>query len=286
MVDWQAIGVFYGLACLGAVLCGAAFWALTPLGLGLLAAVAMMWTPALAAVAARRWQGLPAAHALGLRWGRLGWSAAALIAPMGLYTLMVPVGLALPGVTWDPSTPGILSRLASALPPEQVELARTQLDALPLHPAVIGLLALPVAGATVNALFALGEELGWRGFLHDALQPLGFWRSNLLTGALWGLWHAPLILQGYNFPSHPVAGVALMVLGCMALSPIMGLFRERSDSVLSAALFHGALNAGGSLPILVFAGPELLVHPLGAMGIGALAIGCLLVAVVRRVAPA
>ena len=32
----------------------------------------------------------------------------------------------------------------------------------------------------------------------------------VVSGALWGLWHAPLILLGYNFGRTDVWGVALM----------------------------------------------------------------------------
>ncbi|WP_340681246.1 CPBP family intramembrane glutamic endopeptidase [Natrinema gelatinilyticum] len=47
---------------------------------------------------------------------------------------------------------------------------------------------------------AFGEEFGWRGLLFLKRSPLGFWRVSLLTGVVWGLWHAPLIVQGYNSP--------------------------------------------------------------------------------------
>ena len=62
-------------------------------------------------------------------------------------------------------------------------------------------------GPLINTLFALGEELGWRGFLLPSLLPLGQWRAILMSGLIWGVWHAPAILQGHNYPSQPVLGV-------------------------------------------------------------------------------
>ena len=62
----------------------------------------------------------------------------------------------------------------------------------------------------VATVAAFGEELGWRGFLTTALAPLGFWPSALIIGILWGLWHAPMILLGYNFMRPDVTGLLLM----------------------------------------------------------------------------
>lgn len=60
-----------------------------------------------------------------------------------------------------------------------------------------------MSGATVNLPFMLGEELGWRGFQFEETKLLGFWRSSLLIGVLWGLWHAPVIMMGYNYSGEP-----------------------------------------------------------------------------------
>ena len=278
-IDRSAVLRFYGLSCLGAVVCGIAAGVLAPLGLGMPAALAMMWTPGLAAIIVRRQQGLPLASSLGLRVGRWKWSIAAALGASALIGLMLPVGAVFPGVQWDPTPAGLLARLG--LSGELADLARAQLEGLPLHPAALALLAAPLAGLTINAVFALGEELGWRGFLHDELAPLGFWRANLLTGAMWGLWHAPLIVQGHNWPDHPFVGVVVMVVACTVLAPILGFFRERSDSVWAATFFHGTLNAAAAAPVLVLDGSSLLAHPLGAVGIVAMVLVNGVIALIR-----
>ena len=35
----------------------------------------------------------------------------------------------------------------------------------------------------------LGEELGWRGFLQDALRPLTPYKKYIIIGVMWELWH-------------------------------------------------------------------------------------------------
>ena len=124
-----------------------------------------------------------------------------------------------------------------------------------------------LAGWTVNGLFALGEEYGWRGLLWEELRPLGVVPANLLTGVLWGLWHAPLVLQGYNYPGRALLGVVAMVLFCTAVSFALSALRELTDSVLPAAAAHGMVNAVAAvLLLLVLDADPVLSGPLGLLG--------------------
>jgi membrane protease YdiL (CAAX protease family) len=105
----------------------------------------------------------------------------------------------------------------------------------------------------INVIFALGEELGWRGFLLPRLIPLGQWKAILLSGAIWGVWHAPVILQGHNYPGYPVPGVFMMIAWCMLLSAILSWLYLNTRSPWVAALAHGSLNATDGLPVIFFA---------------------------------
>lgn len=111
-----------------------------------------------------------------------------------------------------------------------------------------------MAGVTINALFAFGEEVAWRGFLAREMENLGFWKKSLLIGAIWGFWHAPIILMGHNYPAHPVTGVFMMIAYCMLLSPVLMYLREKSGSVLVAAIAHGTMNALAGLALILLAG--------------------------------
>jgi uncharacterized protein len=109
-------------------------------------------------------------------------------------------------------------------------------------------------GLTLNALFAFGEELGWRGYLWQQLgqfESLSETQRKLILGTVWGLWHAPLILQGYNFPGQPIAGIGYMVLFCIALTFILTDFTDRYNTVLVAAFIHGMINATQYLSVIV-----------------------------------
>lgn len=122
-----------------------------------------------------------------------------------------------------------------------------------------------LSGSVFNFPFALGEELGWRGFLLRETQAWGFARSSLFTGLVWGFWHAPLILQGHNYPGHPVSGVAAMTLFTTALTPVLGWLRLRARTVVAPTLFHGGLNAVGILPALFVVGADPLAGSIAGL---------------------
>ena len=94
----------------------------------------------------------------------------------------------------------------------------------------------------VNSVFAFGEELGWRGYLLPKLIPLGKLRAYLLLGVIWGAWHWPLVLVGFMYPGHPLAGVVMFT----ALTTVFGAYVNeltlRHRSSILAGWIHGVFN--------------------------------------------
>lgn len=152
----------------------------------------------------------------------------------------------------------------------------SEMPKLPLSPfalLLVSIITSALLGGLINGIFTLGEELGWRGFLYNEMKPLGFVKSNLLIGTIWGLWHAPLILQGHNYPEHPITGVFMMVVFCIPLGFLMSWTREKTNSVLAPALFHGMVNAGaGGVILFVYEYNDLIGNIAGVAG----AVACLL----------
>nr|WP_300144254.1 CPBP family intramembrane glutamic endopeptidase [Propionicimonas sp.] len=140
-----------------------------------------------------------------------------------------------------------------------------------------------IAGVTVNGLFAFGEEYGWRGWLADELRPLGAFWANVVTGVLWGVWHGPLILMGFNYAGYGRIGTAFMVAWCVPFSFLLWRAREVTGSLLAPAVLHGAVNgfAGVFLVVLVDANP-LLAPPAGLVGAAATAVVAALFWLVTR----
>lgn len=270
-VPWSAVIVFTVLACGLAWLVALPLW----LGDGLaepLAGVllpAMMLTPAIAALIVTFAMRIPArgerARFLGL-WPlrpakRVVWlMAAAWLVPPFLVALTVLVSAALGFVRLDLTFAAFAVELQRALP------AGSPMP--PVEVVVFAQIAMIPFAALLNAIPAFGEELGWRGWLVPALRPLGTWPTLLLSGAIWGFWHSPIILLGYNFGRADLSGVLLMIGGCVAWGILLGWLRLRSASVWPAVIAHGSLNAAAGL-IVIFAAakPDLaLAGPLGVAG--------------------
>ena len=196
------------------------------------------------------------------RWFLVAWLLPPLLAIGAL-----GVSLLFPGVQYTPDMAGLFDVFGQNLSPEQVAQMRAQMEALPVSYFWIALMQGLIAGITVNAVVAFGEELGWRGFLLREFRHLGFWRASLLIGLIWGIWHAPVILQGHNYPQHPLAGVGMMVIWCMLLTPIIVYVRGKARSVIAAAIIHGTLNGTAGLAILmVRGGNDLTVGLTGVAG--------------------
>ncbi len=209
--------------------------------------LAMMATPAIAALVVVFFVERPEhrARALGL-WplgpaGRLiGYLALAMVVPVVLILAALPVG-ALLGVY-----PADFVHLSGFQ--EQIDSQWEALgDEIPQPPLglLFALQLMGVAtGAFLNLLPALGEELGWRGWLLPRLYRFGAVPALLVSGVIWGLWHAPLILLGYNYPDAPRwLGLLAMVGMCVVVGMVFGWLRLRSASVWPAALAHGSFNA-------------------------------------------
>lgn len=133
-------------------------------------------------------------------------------------------------------------------------------------------------------VFALGEEIGWRGYLLPILLKLTSQRTAvLLHGVLWGLAHAPLIYFGFNYGSDywgaPITGMLMMVLVCVVLGTWLAYVTIQAESILPAVIFHGAGNVIGELAAFVSfmsISPLLGPTPTGIVGMSGLLVGAII----------
>ncbi|MFM6007501.1 MAG: CPBP family intramembrane glutamic endopeptidase [Sphaerospermopsis kisseleviana] len=98
--------------------------------------------------------------------------------------------------------------------------------------------------ACLTGIFTIGEELGWRGYLQNKMiQVFGLIPGIVILGLVWGYWHLPIILMGYNFPEYPILGALIfMPLTTIGFSLIFAWLTLRSKSIWTAVLAHGAIN--------------------------------------------
>jgi len=190
------------------------------------------------------------------------WFIVAGLLPIVYAFMAFGINLLFPNVSFSATAEGMLSMLSA----EEVAITAEQISKYP--PAVFLLISVVpalFAGYTINAFFAFGEELGWRGYLLREFRDKKFLSVSLITGIVWGLWHFPLILIGHNYPQHPIAGVGMMVAFCILLSPVMTYMVIKSKSVITAAIFHGTINAIAGVTIIYVVGGNDLTN--GATGL-------------------
>ena len=144
-----------------------------------------------------------------IQWGRPNWWILAglipAIAVLGVYLLASMLG-------WVVEDPSLLrSALASS----------------------------PVAILTAS-LSAIGEEIGWRGFLWPLLRSRsGFWVSTLIIGAIWWVYHVPVIILGWY---GDLAHLPAFTVAIVGITLFIGVITDRSRSLWPSVITHGAWN--------------------------------------------
>ncbi len=125
----------------------------------------------------------------------------------------------------------------------------------------------------LNGLFTFGEEFGWRAYLLPKLMPQGGCKAVLISGVIWGAWHWPIILMGYNYgfdyPGAPWLGLLGMVWFTLTLGIIISWLTLKSGSVWPAVIAHAGINGIAAIGLLATQGnvnPLLGPTPVGILG--------------------
>ena len=92
---------------------------------------------------------------------------------------------------------------------------------------------------------AVGEEAGWQGYAYPALyKRLSAFRSAVILGAVWGLWHVvPFVQQGRSADWilwQCLSTVAMRII-------IVWLFENTNKSIFIAVLLHTMFNVSWAL---------------------------------------
>lgn len=205
--------------------------------------VGLMWCPGLSALAVsllfRR-----TLAGLGWRWGRARFQVLGFLVPL-TYVSVVYLPIWASGLgRFDEEALARLARLV-------------RLGGVASLPTPLGFVCVLVIVALVAtlpaAIAALGEELGWRGFLVPRLvERYGFTRASMISGLIWAVWHYPIMLFGGYHGRAPLAfEVVCFTVMVVAISIPLAWLRLRSGSVWPAVLLH----AGDNLFILVLFEP-------------------------------
>ena len=157
------------------------------------------------------------------------------------------------------------------------QLIETQLEQagapaeLPMSIQMMAIVQIAVGtlfGPLANFVACFGEEWGWRGYL---MPKLGHRKrivpTLIITGVIWGLWHAPLTALGHNYGAGyfgwPILGIIAMCCFCTVFGIFLSYVTIRTGSCLAAVFGHGAVNAvAGAATIFASADVSPFVGPL------------------------
>lgn len=119
--------------------------------------------------------------------------------------------------------------------PESLNLSSTSAEQL---------IIMSLLGILVGILTALGEEIGWRGYLVPALtESLGTTKALIFTSLFWGAWHLPILISGLYMPGTPIwYKIPAFLLMILPVGMIYGIVAIKTRSVWPVAVLHAAHN--------------------------------------------
>src|SRR5437867_526131 len=102
-------------------------------------------------------------------------------------------------------------------------------------------LVVATVGIVIGYVGALGEEIGWRGYLLPKLVQAGVRFPILVVGLIWAAWHVPFVLLTFQHQRYATA--ALYALACVVVGVFISWLRLASGSVWVAAMAHTSYNS-------------------------------------------
>jgi membrane protease YdiL (CAAX protease family) len=143
-----------------------------------------------------------------------------------------------------------------------------------------------------GTLFALCEEIGWRGYMLPRMRGFGAITAMLVVGFLQGVWHLPLLLTTdlYHAAGDPRVVAPLFLTTLTLAGVFFGYLRVTTGSIWPVAGAHAAVNVawGISMEVAQTKSTLVLEYLGGESGVlmicGLLAVDAVLIGKLRKAA--
>lgn len=194
--------------------------------------LALMWSPGTAAMLTCKIFGR-SIGTLGWKWGKTRYQVMSYLIPL-LYATITYVAV------W-------IFHLGGFYDQEFVHGVSQRFGLGPM-PAWAGITLYFLFAATTGVVrscsSALGEEIGWRGFLVPQLaRNYSYTTTALVSGLVWSFWHYPvLIFADYNSGTPVWYGLTCFTVMVVSGSFIFAWMRLKSGSLWTGALLHASHN--------------------------------------------
>jgi membrane protease YdiL (CAAX protease family) len=191
----------------------------------------LMWCPALAGMLTLRLNGRSIAQ-LGWKWGETKYQIQSWFIPL-LYASIAYV------IVWVAGFGTFGNR-------EYLDglVRQMHLGGSPWISIAVGIFLTGTYGMVRGVSSALGEEIGWRGFLVPELsKTTSFTLTSLISGMVWSLWHYPILIYGdYNAGTPTWYGLTCFTVMVVSGSFIFAWMRLKSGSLWTGAILHASHN--------------------------------------------
>ena len=164
---------------------------------------------------------------------------------------------------------------------------RAQMATLPFSETTFWVLQgmLMLIAPLLNLVPCFGEEWGWRGYLLPKVaERMKFLPTVLLTGFIWGIWHAPIIVAGHNYgmnyPGYPWWGIIAMCVFCIVVGTLFSYVTLKAKSCWPAVFAHGMMNGTASIGVIFLADPMAYERFIGPVPTGIIGAAAYIVAAV------
>lgn len=191
----------------------------------------LMWCPALAGMLTLRLNGRSISE-LGWKWGETKYQLRSWYIPL----LYASIAYA---IVW-------IFRLGAFGNPDYYDslVKAMHLGGPPWISIALGIALTGTYGLVRSVSSALGEEIGWRGFLVPELsKTTSFTATSFLCGIVWSLWHYPILIYGdYNAGTPTWYGLTCFTVMVISMSFVFAWMRLKSRSLWTGAILHGSHN--------------------------------------------
>jgi len=191
----------------------------------------LMWCPALAGMLTLRLNGRSISE-LGWKWGETKYQFRSWYIPI----LYASIAYAIIWIFHFGAfgNPGYFDSLTKSM----------HLGGPPWISIVLGIALIGTFGMVRSVSSALGEEIGWRGFLVPELsKTTSFTATSLISGIVWSLWHYPiLIFADYNAGTPTWYGLTCFTVLVISMSFVFAWMRLKSGSLWTGAILHASHN--------------------------------------------
>ncbi|MEQ8156181.1 MAG: type II CAAX endopeptidase family protein [Clostridiaceae bacterium] len=111
------------------------------------------------------------------------------------------------------------------------------------HQSIVTVITIIIAIPS-SILAAMGEEIGWRGFLLP--QMIKIWNIKAaitISGLIWAVWHMPIMIAGLYDSGTPIwYQLPMFTISVLSIAVIISVLRVKSNSIWPAIILHASHN--------------------------------------------